>query len=77
MEALIKQVMKGMPLVGDSIEKGYYDVRGPDGKCIIPQYWNASVRPATKVTLKTFLLNSDYIALMSYKENYKRRAIDE
>ncbi|RPB22015.1 hypothetical protein L211DRAFT_789475, partial [Terfezia boudieri ATCC MYA-4762] len=45
MERLIKQAFKHVEVIGVHVEEGHYDLHGPNGEIILPDFWDAVVEP--------------------------------
>jgi hypothetical protein len=51
MEALIKQAFEHVDQFSQHVADGHYDLSGPDGEIILPQMWEAVVKPGWNVTM--------------------------
>src|SRR5438874_12505869 len=45
MEELINQAFLHVEIVGPHVRQGHYDLFGPGGRVILPQCWEATIKP--------------------------------
>lgn len=51
MEGLIRQAFSHLDDISDMVQQGQYDLTGPDGEIILPQVWDAMIKPDTEVVM--------------------------
>jgi hypothetical protein len=51
MEGLIRQAFVHVDVLGQHVMEGHYDLMGPDGEIILPQVWDATVKPDWDVSM--------------------------
>lgn len=51
MEALVKQACLFVDVLGPQVEQGRYDLIGPNGDIVLPQFWEMAVKPDWAVTM--------------------------
>jgi hypothetical protein len=51
MESLIKQAFIHVDVIGQHVQEGHYDLMGPDGGIILPQVWDAMIKPDWEVSM--------------------------
>lgn len=51
MEELIKQCFLHVDVLGPHVNEGHYDLIGPDGTIIHPQFWEDLVRPNSSISM--------------------------
>jgi hypothetical protein len=51
MESLIKQAFLHVDVIGKLVQDGHYDLIGPDGEIILPQVWDALVKPDMSISM--------------------------
>lgn len=49
---MIKQAFLHVEVVGDQVEKGYYDLLGPDDTIIMPAVWEQAIKPGMSFTMR-------------------------
>ena len=73
MEKMIKQTIGKAAVIGNYISGGEFDIRGPDGRCLVPQIWESSVKPGITLTMRSIILSDmDCINIEKMKERYRR-----
>jgi len=56
MELFIKQAFLNVDIVSQHVNKGHYDLVGPDNDIILPQVWEWYVKPDLAVTIQMWPL---------------------
>jgi hypothetical protein len=51
MESLINQAFAHVDHLSEWVHLGHYDLLGPDGEIIMPQYWRETVQPDMQITM--------------------------
>jgi hypothetical protein len=51
MESLIKQAFLHVDVIGAHVQEGHYDLMGPEGEIILPQVWDAMIKPDWEVSM--------------------------
>jgi hypothetical protein len=51
MEALINQAFAHVEKLADWVHGGNYDLLGPDGEIIMPEYWRETIAPDMQITM--------------------------
>jgi hypothetical protein len=51
MESLIKQCFLHVDVIGPHVQEGHYDLMGTDGTIILPQLWEAMIKPDCEITM--------------------------
>ena len=51
MESLIKRAFLHVDVIGAHVQEGHYDLMGPEGELILPQVWDAMVKPGWEVSM--------------------------
>lgn len=51
MEELIRQAFLHVEVIGEHVNKGYYDLVGPSGDIILPQVWDTVIQPGWAITM--------------------------
>jgi hypothetical protein len=51
MEELIRQAFLHVEVIGPHVQKGHYDLLGPNGEIIMPQVWDTVVEPDWTVSM--------------------------
>lgn len=51
MQALIDQAFAHVENLADWVHGGHYDLLGPDGEIIMPEYWRETIQPDMSITM--------------------------
>jgi hypothetical protein len=51
MESLIKSAFVQVDVIGAHVQEGHYDLMSPTGEIVLPQVWDAIVKPSWEVTM--------------------------
>lgn len=51
MEELIKQAFQSVEVIGPQVQRGQFDLIGPNGEIILPQVWEKVVEPDWQITM--------------------------
>lgn len=51
MEDLIKQAFQSVDVIGPQVQRGQFDLIGPNGEIILPQVWEKVVQPDWQITM--------------------------
>ncbi|XPS98962.1 hypothetical protein M3J09_008149 [Ascochyta lentis] len=51
MEELIRQAFLHVDVIGPHVQQGHYDLIGPDGEIILPQFWEMMIQPGWAITM--------------------------
>jgi hypothetical protein len=51
MENLICQAFAHVSDLAEHVEQGHYDLLGPDGEIIMPEYWESSIEPDMSIRM--------------------------
>lgn len=51
MEDLIKQAFQSVEVIGPQVQRGQFDLIGPNGEIILPQVWEKVVEPDWQITM--------------------------
>jgi len=51
MEELIRQAFEHVEEIGPHVQKGHYDLMGPDSGIIVPSAWDSTIEPDMKITM--------------------------
>lgn len=52
MEGMIKEAFLHVEVVGDQVDKGYYDLLGPDDTIIMPVAWEQAIKPGMSIKMR-------------------------
>lgn len=52
MRELINQAFSHIPEVGPHVQKGRYDLEGPEGELILREIWSTTIQPGWQITMK-------------------------
>ena len=51
MEGLIRETFEHVEEIGPHVQKGHYDLMGPDSGIIVPSAWDSTIEPDMKITM--------------------------
>ena len=51
MEELIKQAFQSIEVIGPLVQRGMFDLIGPNGEIILPQVWDKVIEPDWQITM--------------------------
>lgn len=54
---MINQAFLKIDVIGPQVSLGHYDIIGPEGNIILPQFWEAAVKPGLSITMTMWPMN--------------------
>ena len=51
MEKIVKEVFQHVDVIGPRVQRGMFDLIGPNGEMILPQVWDQVIEPGWQITM--------------------------
>lgn len=75
MEKLIKQAFLHVDTIGPHVQKGHYDLIGPDETIILPQVWETTIQPGWSISMQLWPIPEPDVSDLEVPSNSKSQAL--